>query len=93
MAYRKHNEKLKTSDVKSTIKYGGGNVIVWECTSAICVGKLIFIDITKNAISYLNTLKTSLKKCASKMSILQTFKFYQDNKTLVMIRVALLCNC
>ena len=44
MVWRNPWEKIKKAILKSTVKYGGGSVLVWGCMSANGAGNLIFID-------------------------------------------------
>ncbi|CAK9821629.1 Transposable element Tcb1 transposase [Anthophora retusa] len=77
--WRKPNEEMHPKNLCSTIKHGGGNVMVWGCISYYGIGKLEFITETMNKMIYLNVLKSNLKESAEKMGILNTSQFYQDN--------------
>lgn len=94
--WRKPNREFDVANLKSTIKHGGGSVMVWGCISAAGVGELVFIDTTMNAIMYRNILRENLKKSAAKMGIENSFKFYQDNDPKhrsYLVREWLLYNC
>uniref|UniRef100_A0AAY5KGQ8 Transposase Tc1-like domain-containing protein n=1 Tax=Esox lucius TaxID=8010 RepID=A0AAY5KGQ8_ESOLU len=52
-------EEYKTS-VLSTVKHGGGSVMVWGCISAAGTGELQFIEGTMNANMYCDILKQSM---------------------------------
>lgn len=77
--WRKRNTELKLKNITTTIKHGGGNVMVWGCFAANGIGSLVFIDTTMNAEMYTNILKDHLRQSAEKLNILNTFTFYQDN--------------
>ena len=79
MVWRKPNDELKHGCVKTTVKHGGGNVMVWGCVSAHGTGELFFIDEIMKWPLYLHILKTNLLSSAAKMGIRRTFHFYQDN--------------
>ncbi|KAI4292913.1 hypothetical protein PAPHI01_2187 [Pancytospora philotis] len=46
--------------VRQTVKFGGGSVMVWGAITSQGVGKLVFIESTMNAISFVETLGTGL---------------------------------
>ncbi len=75
----KKNEEFKHTNLRPTVKHGGGSVMVWACISSFGVGDLIFIDGTVNKEYYLPILKGSLLQSAAKMGIAGRFKLYQDN--------------
>lgn len=80
----------------STVKHGGGSVMVWGCKLSKGVGNLVFIDGIINKESYLTTLKQNLKQSAEKMGISYSFKLYQDkdpNHKAHVVREWLLYNC
>lgn len=79
MVWRKKNEELKRSNLRPTVKHGGGSVMVWGCFSAAGVGNLVFIEGIMNKEGYLKILQDNLLQSAEKMGISKTFKFYQDN--------------
>lgn len=62
-----------------TVKHGGRHVLVWGSCSAAGVGKLQFVDGIMTKMQYLNILKNNLKQSAEKLSINDTFHFYQNN--------------
>lgn len=64
--------------IKPTVKYGGGNVMVWGCFSSKGIGNLHFIEGIMDSISYKNILRINLMESANKMR-LSHFLFQQDN--------------
>lgn len=94
--WRKPNEELNIKNLRSTVKHGGGSVMVWGCMSAAGVGNLVFIDGIMDKNVYLDILKKNLKQSAEKLGILNNFKFYQDNDPkhkAHIVREYLLYNC
>ncbi len=82
--------------VKTTVKHGGGSVMVLGCISAFRARDLVFIDSTTTKEVYLRILKESLHKSAEKVGILQLYKFYQDNDpkhSAFVVKEWLLYNC
>ncbi len=53
-------EEYKDKCVLSTVKHGGGSVVVWGCMSAAGTGELQFIEGTMNANMYCDILKQSM---------------------------------
>lgn len=53
--WRKPYTQMETKNLYPTVKHG--NVLVWECMSAVGVGKLQFIEGTIDQYVYLNILK------------------------------------
>lgn len=96
MVSRKPNEELKCGNIKSTVKHGGGSVMVWGCIAAGGTGNLIFIDSKMDQKLYLDVLKRDLRKSAEKFGILDRFHFYQNNyqkHKACTVQKWLLCNC
>lgn len=77
--WRKPNEELKKRNLRATVKYGGGHVMVWGCFAASGVGNLEFIESKMNAEMYVDILKKNLKPSAAKLGLENRFHFYQDN--------------
>lgn len=77
--WRKRNTALAVRNLNTTIKHGGGSVMVWGCFSAQGVGSLVFIEGTMNAAAYIQILRDNLHVSAEKMGIRRSFLFYQDN--------------
>ena len=72
-------EAYKVSCVKGTVKYGGGNVMVWGSMAWKGVGKLQFIETIMDQVQYRNILKQNLKSSARKLRLGSDFTFQQDN--------------
>ena len=51
--WRRPGEEYKDKCFMPTVKHGGGNVMVWGCMSAACVGKLHLIEGNMNSNVYL----------------------------------------
>ncbi len=58
--WRQPGEENKDKCVLSTVKHGGGCVIVWDCMSAASTGELQFIEETMNTNMYCDILKQSM---------------------------------
>lgn len=77
--WRKPNTELEKQNLVSTVKHGGGGVMVWGCMSSAGVGNLIFVDGIMDKRVYLNILKENLKNSAIKLGVGNDFYFQQDN--------------
>lgn len=77
--WRKPNTEVEPKNLKSTVKHGGGSVIVWACMSSAGVGNLVFIETTMDNKAYLKILQNNLLESAPKLGIRDNFRFYQDN--------------
>ncbi|GFU63260.1 transposable element Tcb1 transposase [Trichonephila clavipes] len=77
--WRKSNTAMHVKNLQPTVKYGGGNQIVWDCMAGSGVGNLHFIDGIMNKYVYLDILNRNSKQSASKLGISGNFKLYQDN--------------
>lgn len=62
MVWRQPKKELDVRNLKSTVKYGRGSVMVWGSISGCGVGNLVFIEGILNADGYLSILKENLKK-------------------------------
>ncbi|CAK9815645.1 Transposable element Tc1 transposase [Anthophora plagiata] len=76
--WRKPNTELELKNLRSTVKHGGGSVMVWGCMSANGPGNLVFINGTMDKIKYLNILKENLINSAEKLGVPRDFYFQQD---------------
>lgn len=76
--WRKSNEALNPRMVQSTVKHGGGNVLVWGCFSNNGVGNLTRIEGKMTGPMYVNILQENLNASVQKMG-LENFTFQQDN--------------
>lgn len=70
---------MNTKNLISTVKHGGGSVMVWGCMSGAGVGNLIFIETTMDRFVYLNIVKDNLKQSAMNMGLRSCWIFQQDN--------------
>ena len=77
--WRKAGKVYKLSCVRGTVKYGGGNVMVWGSMAGKGVGKLQFIDTIMDQVQYRNMLKQNLKSSAQNLLLESDFTFQQDN--------------
>lgn len=77
--WRKRNAEFERKNLKTTIKHGGGSVMVWGCCGANGVGNLVFVEGNMDAKQYIEILKENLHASAEKLGIRQTFQMYQDN--------------
>ncbi|GFX03397.1 transposable element Tcb2 transposase [Trichonephila clavipes] len=71
--WRKNKTALEPKNVLPTLKYGGGNVMVWRCVANNGAGKLAFIDNKMNALAYIDVLRHNLLDSAKKLSMENTF--------------------
>lgn len=77
--WRCKNSAFAQQNVISTVKHGGGSVMVWGCMAASGVGNLVFIESTMNKTDYLTILKDNLQPSVDKLGLDQTWVFQQDN--------------
>lgn len=94
--WRKPRMELDLKNLTTTVKYGGGGVMVWGCFSACGVGSLVFVDGRMNAEMYVNILRNNLLASAEKFGIADSFYYYQDNDpkhTALRTREWMLYNC
>ena len=76
--WRKKGTEFKPNTIP-TVKFGGGNVMVWGCFSANGVGGMEIIDGKMNAAKYTKILSTHLFKSAADLGYGRDFVFQQDN--------------
>ncbi|GBM94156.1 Transposable element Tc1 transposase [Araneus ventricosus] len=96
LVWRRKNEELNPKNFVGTVKYGGGDVLVWGCISASELGYLVFIDGIMNHAIYLNIIRDNLKLSAQNLGIGNNFVFHQDNDpkhTALNVRLWCLYNC
>lgn len=62
--HRKRGERLDASNIKKTLKHGGGNVMVWGCISSKGVGNLEIIDYRMDSARYKQLLANNLNESA-----------------------------
>ncbi|GFV69171.1 transposable element Tcb2 transposase [Trichonephila clavipes] len=77
--WRKNETALEPKNVLPTLKYGGGNVMVWGCLAHNVTGNLAFIDNKMKAFAYIDVLRHNLLDSAKKLSMENTFIFQHDN--------------
>ncbi|GFV43210.1 transposable element Tcb1 transposase [Trichonephila clavipes] len=77
--WRKPNTELEKQYLTSTVKHGGGSVLVWGCMAANEVGKLCFIVGIMTAHTYIDILCHNLQSSAQKRGLGTSFVFQQDN--------------
>ncbi|GFW89728.1 putative transposase [Trichonephila clavipes] len=80
----------------STVKHGGGGIMVWGCMVASRVGNIAVINGIMDHLYYIQILKEILCASAEKLEIEEDYQFYQDNDTknsTKNTRLWLLCNC
>lgn len=65
--WRMKGEELKENCVQSTVKWGGGNIMVWGCMSGSGVGGLARVRGTMDATQYVNILRTNMLPSAGTM--------------------------
>ena len=77
--WRKPNTELERKHPNSTVKHGGGHLMVWGCFSKNGAGALVFIEGNTDTDMYIDILKKNLRSSAERLDIVRTFKFYQHN--------------
>lgn len=77
--WRVKNQEFEQKNITSTVKHGGGSVMVWGCMAASGVGTLVFIDSTMNKTDYLNIKKKKILSSVEKLGLGQSWIFQQDN--------------
>lgn len=75
---RKVGTRYHSENLKPTVKFGGGNVMVWGCFSSKGVGKIAFVDGTMDADQYCRILDSCLLESQSKLGMTD-FVFRQEN--------------
>jgi len=77
--WRRQGEAYKLSCMRGTVKFGGGNVMVWGCMAYNGIGRLEFIDDRMNAELYCEILDNNLFQSADQLRMPSDFIFQQDN--------------
>ncbi|GFV35846.1 transposable element Tcb2 transposase [Trichonephila clavipes] len=70
---------MEKQHLASTVKHGGGSVLVWGCMASNGVGKLCFVDGIMTARTYIDILRHNLQSSAQKLGLGTSFVFQQDN--------------
>lgn len=77
--WRKKNAAFDIKNLCSTVRHGGGNVLLWGCMSAGGIGNLHFINGIMDQHVYLNILRDNLRESAQKLGLEARYIFQQDN--------------
>uniref|UniRef100_A0AAY5KQE7 Tc1-like transposase DDE domain-containing protein n=1 Tax=Esox lucius TaxID=8010 RepID=A0AAY5KQE7_ESOLU len=83
-------EEYKDKCVFSTVKHGGGSVMVWGCMNAAGTGELQFIEGTMNANMYCDILKQSMIPSLQRLGRRTVFQHDNDPKHTSKMTTALL---
>ena len=78
--WRRPGEEYKDKCVITTVKHGGGNVMVWGCMSAAGVGELDFIEGNMNSNMYCEILQQSMMPSIQKLGRRAVFQHDNDPK-------------
>ena len=78
---RMAGEELKESCIQTTVKHGGGGIMVWSCINVQGVGCLSKIDEKLNGERYIDVLENSLIPTTHMLTIPNGWIFQQDNAT------------
>ena len=65
--WRKEGEAFKHSCIQGTVKFGGGNIMVWGSMTWNGTGKLEFIDGIMGSEVYVNILNKNLLASTQKL--------------------------
>lgn len=78
--WRKPGTALSGHDVKGTVKFGGGSLMMWGCMTAQGVGYACHIDGHMDADTYTHILNTELLQTVDYYGLdVDSFIFQQDN--------------
>ncbi|CAK9809123.1 Transposable element Tcb2 transposase [Anthophora quadrimaculata] len=77
--WRKPNTELQQRNIHTTVKHGGGNVMLWGCMGYNGVGNIAFIKESMKAEKYIDILRNNLSESAKKLCLNRTYYFQQDN--------------
>ena len=78
--WRRPGEEYKDKCVMPTVKHGGGNVMVWNCMSAVGVGTLHFIEGNMNSNMCCEILQQSMISSLQKLGRRAVFQHDNDPK-------------
>lgn len=77
---RNHETGLEAQHVIGTLKFGGGNVMIWGCMSAMGVGEMAFVVGNMDADQYISILDRCMMRSVEKWGMnAADFVFQQDN--------------
>ncbi len=79
LVWRQPGEEYKDKCVLSTVKHGGGSIMVWDCMSAASTGELQFIEGTMNANMYCDKLKQSMIPSLQRLGRRAVFQHENDH--------------
>ena len=79
MVWRKNNEELEAKNMRVSVKYGGGSIMIWCCIAACEVGKLRVIYGNVDRFKCLQVLKDSVKESAKTSDIELSCQFSQSD--------------
>lgn len=78
--WKKKGQPLGDKEVKGTVKFGGGNIMVWGCMGWNGVGRLVEVEGRMDAKQYVEILKDGLLPSIQESGILKEQAiFQQDN--------------
>ncbi|CAK9810849.1 Transposable element Tc1 transposase [Anthophora quadrimaculata] len=77
--WRKQGEAFKQNVITSTVKHGGGSIMLWGCFNNENVGKLTIIDGILTAAKYIDILKENLFPSIQKFGPDTEYIFQHDN--------------
>lgn len=77
--WSKPGEKLLDKNIQKTVKYGGGNTLVWGCFAWSGLGNLVKIDGIMTADICIDILNENLEESLLKVGLEDKFIFQQDN--------------
>jgi DDE superfamily endonuclease len=77
--WRKPKKALEDGNFVSTVKHGGGGVLLWGSMSSNGVGNLVVIDSIMDKILYKKILVQNLEASVEKLGLGDDFIFQQDN--------------
>ena len=78
--WKKRKETLKEQHVTSTLKFGGGSIMIWGCMMTTGVGMIQKIEERMTAKDYINILKRKLTSSIDKWGkTIEDVEFQQDN--------------
>ncbi|KAF2348384.1 Transposase Tc1-like, partial [Trinorchestia longiramus] len=77
--WRQQNEDYKPKCTISTVKFGGGSIMVWGCVSSSGVGKLHIIEGTMTGRKDREILEEQLLPSARSLKLKRGWKFQEDN--------------
>jgi transposase len=78
--WRRKGEPLRERDIQETVKFGGGNIMVWGCMGWEGVGNLVEVEGRMNGEQYVDILDNNLLESMEKLHVDPEIAiFQQDN--------------